>query len=241
MICEQDSISNDVFPLTMNLFDRYCSSLTHNESSVIKSIELIALSCYQIAKKIRYTLISSKQNHKISLILNDYTDDEIFDAEQTICDKLGWDLASIIPHDYVDPILEKLPFTEMQRMKLKQHVEILLCLCTCEYECSMILPSLIACGCITSAVHGLYSQLDLIHDDHLLSRIIKSTKNDIDNSQMIVEQIVQIRLQDLHIPPTPTVETHGDKSPSSRRCLVSIENNQNSPKTPKRTSFCIVR
>ncbi|CAF1061451.1 unnamed protein product [Didymodactylos carnosus] len=77
-ICEQDSISNDVFPLTMNLFDRYCSSLTQNESSLIKSVELIAISCYQIAKKLRYTPINFKENHKISLILNDYTDDEIF-------------------------------------------------------------------------------------------------------------------------------------------------------------------
>ncbi|CAF1222608.1 unnamed protein product [Didymodactylos carnosus] len=130
-ICEQESISNDVFPLTMNLFDRYCSLFTQYDSYLIKSVELIALSCYQIAKKIRHTLTNSIQNYKICLILNDYTDDEIFDAEQTICDKLDWDLASIIPHDYIDLILKKLPFNEIQRIKIKQHVEILLCLCIC--------------------------------------------------------------------------------------------------------------
>ncbi|CAF1118980.1 unnamed protein product, partial [Didymodactylos carnosus] len=162
------------------------------------------------------------------------------DAEQTICVKLGWDLTSIIPYDYVNLILEKLPFTETQQLKLKQHIEILLCLCTFEYECSTILPSLIACGCIKSASKGLYSNTDLIHDDYLLPKMNKSIKNDIDNSQMIVEKIVQIRLQELHIAPMPTVKSV-ILSPSSRRCLVSIENNQNSPKTSKRRSFCIVR
>ncbi|CAF1140677.1 unnamed protein product [Didymodactylos carnosus] len=77
-ICEQDSISNDVFPLTMDLSDRYCSSLTQNESSLIKSVGLIAISCYHMAKKLRYNPINFKENHKISLILNDYTDDDIF-------------------------------------------------------------------------------------------------------------------------------------------------------------------
>lgn len=63
----------------MNIFDRFISK----HSSIIKTdryYQLIALSCYNIAKKLRTNVLINNENEKFSFILanENYSDEEIF-------------------------------------------------------------------------------------------------------------------------------------------------------------------
>jgi len=63
----------------MNIFDRFI----HKTSSIIindRYIQLIALSCYNLAKKLRTNVLINNENEKISLIFSyeNYNDEEIF-------------------------------------------------------------------------------------------------------------------------------------------------------------------
>ncbi len=63
----------------MNIFDRF---ICQTSSSLItdRSIQLIALSCYNLAKKLRTNILINNENERLSLILSNenYSDEEIF-------------------------------------------------------------------------------------------------------------------------------------------------------------------
>jgi hypothetical protein len=63
----------------MNIFDRFI----YKTSSIITNdryIQLIALSCYNLAKKLRTNVLINNENEKISFIFSyeNYSDEEIF-------------------------------------------------------------------------------------------------------------------------------------------------------------------
>jgi len=71
-------MSDDIFALTMNIFDRFI--LKYSLLITDRYCQLIALSCYNLAKKLRTNILINNENEQTSLIfLNEnYTDEEIF-------------------------------------------------------------------------------------------------------------------------------------------------------------------
>lgn len=124
-------MSDDVFALTMNIFDRFI-----NKYSLIitdRYCQLIALSCYNLAKKLRTNILINNENEQTSLIfLNEnYHSQEIFDTELFITEILNWDLSSIIPHDYIHLILKYILPNENDLGKIRLHVHNLLSISIC--------------------------------------------------------------------------------------------------------------
>lgn len=72
-------MSDDIFALTMNIFDKFISK-THSFSINDRHCQLIALSCYNLAKKLRTNILINNENEQTSWIfLNEnYSDEEIF-------------------------------------------------------------------------------------------------------------------------------------------------------------------
>jgi hypothetical protein len=61
----------------MYIFDRF---IYKNSLIIIndRSIQLIALSCYHLAKKLRTNILINNENEQLSLIFENYSDEEIF-------------------------------------------------------------------------------------------------------------------------------------------------------------------
>ena len=81
-LIDDERSSDDIFALTMNLFDRFIRH-TDDASKMFqddRSCQLMALSCYTIAKKLRATASINNENEQIVLIYHQegYHDDEIF-------------------------------------------------------------------------------------------------------------------------------------------------------------------
>lgn len=206
---DDEKISDDVFALTMNIFDRFISKtslLIDNRSN-----SLLALSCYNLAKKLRTNVLINNENEVTSLILanENFTDDDIFNTEQIIAETLDWDLSSVVPHDYIRLILQYIFPRDFDLTKIVSHIHILLSIAICEINTLTILPSLLCCACIRAALKGIhYSNIQQIDD--LIIKRISCNKSELIQTQCLIEQFLQTCLKNLT--PKPT-----------RRCLAPIE------------------
>lgn len=135
----------------MNLFDRFISK--SSEILLDRQCQLVALCCFNLAKKLRTNSFLHNENEQTSFILfhENYTDEEIFvrhlsiieypmnfcfflifqGTEQWIAETLDWDLATIVPHDYLPFLLQCLLPTDVDLARIRLHVHILLSLAIC--------------------------------------------------------------------------------------------------------------
>lgn len=134
----------------MNLFDRFISK--SSEIHLDRQCQLIALCCFNLAKKLRTNTFLNNENEQTSFILfqENYTHEEIFvrhsliiismiklsffflqGTEQWIAETLDWDLATVVPHDYLPFLLQCLLPTNVDLARIRLHVHILLSLAIC--------------------------------------------------------------------------------------------------------------
>ena len=138
-----------------------------------------------------------------------------------ICSVLDWDLAAVVPHDYIQHFL---PFEN--QVQIRSHVHILLSIAICgksiilsqekihsyfslELNTLTILPSLLTCACIKAAMTGL-SLKNFHHIDEFIFQTIDCKKIELLQIQCMIEDFLQSCLQTL-------------KQTPQRRCLVPIE------------------
>ncbi|CAF1585249.1 unnamed protein product [Adineta ricciae] len=218
-LCEDEKMSDDVFALTMNIFDRFVAnySLTNDNHYC----ELIALSCYNLAKKLRANILINKENEITSLIFQEknYQEREIFDAEQLIIETLDWDLSTVVSYDYIPFLLSNLLLPENDLIKLNLHVRTLLSLAICVINTLTILPSVLCCACIREAIKGL-SIFQLHSVDELILQNVHCNKADLFHTQCLIEQIFQSCLQAIR--PSPP-----------RRCLAPIDTSNKPNASPR--------
>ncbi|CAF3293491.1 unnamed protein product [Rotaria socialis] len=208
-LTDDEHVFDDIFALTMNIFDRFISK-TSSAISNDRYYQLIALSCYNIAKKLRSNVSINNENEKTSLIFSteNYSDEEIFNAEQIISNTLDWDLAYFVPHDYIQLLLKYfLPLEN--RAQICLHVHILLSIAICELNTLAILPSLLACACLKAAIKGLSLQNNY-QIDELILKTMNCNLIELNHTQYTIEQLFQSCLQ--NIKPSPR-----------RRCLAPID------------------
>ena len=98
-VCEEEQCTNDVFSLSVNLFDRLMCVL--NKRVEKYHLQLFGIVCLFIASKLK------ANTNLTSLKLIDYTDnsvtlEELLEWELIILDKLKWDIAAICPNDYLE-------------------------------------------------------------------------------------------------------------------------------------------
>ncbi|XP_074593814.1 G1/S-specific cyclin-D2-like [Brevipalpus obovatus] len=152
-VCEEERCESDVFPLSMNIMDRFLSLVKIFPSQ----LQLLGSVCIFLASKLR----QSKSIHADSLIrYSDYsfTKDQVEGWELLVLTHLGWDLASVTPNDFLNLLLGRLPTCSKSKTKLKtikRHAQIFITICATDFRFSMLPPSLIAAACIAAAMLGL--------------------------------------------------------------------------------------
>ncbi|CAF1149515.1 unnamed protein product [Rotaria sordida] len=216
---DDEKMSDDIFALTMYIFDRFI--LKYSLSINDHDWQLIALSCYNLAKKLRTNILINNENEQTSWIFSNenYSDEEIFNTEQLIVETLDWDLSIIVPHDYIPLIFQSFLLNETDQAKIRLHVQILLSIGICELNTLTILPSILCCACIKAAIKGLCI-INIHQIDELLLKIIHCNKSDLINTQRIIEHLFQYCVQEIF--PSPR-----------RRCLVPIDTNNKTNPSPR--------
>ncbi|XP_065191442.1 G1/S-specific cyclin-D3-like [Sycon ciliatum] len=144
-VCEQHSVSLHILPMAVNYLDRVlsCSRVQQDE------LELMAMACLFIAAKLNNA--DSMAVEKLSQHFF-FTSRQLLDMELLVLSKLKWDVYCITPFDYVDLLLPRLTMGAHDQKRFYALVQSLIEVCCLEYHFVVYPPSLIASGCMVSAL-----------------------------------------------------------------------------------------
>ncbi|XP_076015080.1 G1/S-specific cyclin-D2-like [Genypterus blacodes] len=188
-VCEEEKSSEDVFPLAINYLDRFLAVMPTRKSY----LQLLGAVCMFLASKLKDSRPLSAER------LCMYTDHsiatrELLEWELVVLGKLKWNMASVIPNDFIEHILRRLPLPKDKLTMIHKHTQTFITLCATDDCLAMNPPSMIATGSVGAAVCGL--QLD--HTDQMLSRdnltdlLAKITNTEVDCLRACQEQIERV-------------------------------------------------
>jgi hypothetical protein len=188
-VCEEQTCTDEVFANAMNIFDRLMFSM--NNTIEVQHLQLIGSVCLFISSKLAQTQI-----HKLTASkLVDYTDNSIsleslLEWELFIMDKLKWDVASIVPNEFVDCFLNSIEQLT-QHSLLKKHCHAFTAMCATDFKFSSYSASLIAAASVLTACEGLNecpNQI-IINIQQLASDLCNLAQCDYECLMLIKEQI----------------------------------------------------
>jgi cyclin D2 len=173
-VCEEQRLTDDLFALSVNLFDRLMHELiVRTQFNVeIGHLQLFGITCLFIAAKLK-----AKAHIMTSQKLVEYTDnsvrlEELLEWELLVLDKLRWDIAAIVPNDYADILIGKFKYLmgdadEEQVALVKKHYDAFTALCSLDFKFAFYPASMVAGASLLTAIDGLI-KTKLIHqqDSH---------------------------------------------------------------------------
>ncbi|KAI2796375.1 hypothetical protein RDWZM_006975 [Blomia tropicalis] len=224
-VCEEERCERDVFPLAMNILDRFLALVKIRKSQ----LQLLGAVCLLLSSKLRQTSPISPKT------LIQYTDfsityEELTGWEILVLSRLKWDVAAIVPNDFIGPLLRRLgkscTLINEHESRIKKHALNMIDLCSADFNFSMIPSSMIAAASIITTIDGLLS-LPIASADSNSFRILKSLSTKILHHLHEITGIDKELLRECQLQIEQKI---GDLKPSSMVESITNVNNVNNVK-----------
>lgn len=188
-VCEEEKSNEDVFPLAINYLDRILAVMPAKKSY----LQLLGAVCMFLASKIKDVRPLSAE--KLCMYTdNSITPQELLNWELVVLGRLKWNMASVIPNDFIEHIIQRLTLPKDKVAMVRKHTQTFIALCATDELLAMNPPSMIASGSMGAAVCGL--QLDFndsrLSRDNLTNSLAKITNTEVDCLRACQEQIERV-------------------------------------------------
>lgn len=151
-VCEELRCQSDVFSLAMSYLDRFLSVCRIRRSA----FQIVGSTCLLIASKVRETCPISPDK-LVFYAANSFKLDDLWVWELLILSKLKWEVSTVTPHDFIRPLLRRIPVEEsdVDCTVLFRHAHTFMALCAREFQFSNFTPSIIASASLAASLQGL--------------------------------------------------------------------------------------
>ncbi|KAJ8412201.1 hypothetical protein AAFF_G00144680 [Aldrovandia affinis] len=140
---------------------------------------------------------------------NSITVSELLQWELMIVSRLDWDLASVLPSDFLEPILLRLPIVPDSLQVLRKHTHSYIALAAIEFL--LFLPSIIVSACVMAAIQRLNILHTPLSRRALMEQLADFLAADVGSLQSCLDQLeVILELSFPSCPPeTPEANVQG--------------------------------
>ncbi|XP_075054238.1 G1/S-specific cyclin-D3 [Mixophyes fleayi] len=182
-VCDHEHCEEGVFPLAMS-YIRKCLSLFPVEKTLLQQL---GTACVLLASKMRdvvpLTVDMLAYYTAFSVSCHQILEGEIFAIDQ-----LRWNLQIIIPHDFLDHILERLSLSYERRALLRECSQIFVTRCSLDCNFSIFAPSMIAAACVANTMFSL----GMLHHPAeemimYLAAMIQANSAELQNCRLVIE------------------------------------------------------
>ncbi|XP_055682743.1 G1/S-specific cyclin-D2-like [Lutzomyia longipalpis] len=150
-LCDEQHCEEQVFPLAINFLDRFLCVCNISR----QQLQLLGATCLLLASKVRQCLplpvdlLCAYTDHTV-------TPDQIRNWELLVLASLQWNLSAITGFDYIDHILQRVPWGS-ENPHIRTHAHTLVSVCLTELVFMRTPPSVLAAACICAATRGINS------------------------------------------------------------------------------------
>jgi len=195
-VCEEQRCEEDVFPLSVNLLDRFLSVVEIRKAQ----LQLLGSVCMFLSSKLKETVPLTAEKLVIYTD-NSVTLDELLNWEILVLNKLRWDIAAVVPNDFIEYLFSRMVIPECIDLDyVRKHTHTYIALCCIDFLFSNLnAPSMIAAAAICASFQGLRLQLGSLcpTEYSLVQMICEATGCDEDclvQCQKRMEEVLQLSL-----------------------------------------------
>jgi len=154
-VTDEQRCEDDVFPLAVNIFDRFLSVANIQKTQ----LQLLGSACMLLASKLKET-IPLPAEKLVVYTDNSITLEELLSWETLVLNKLRWDIAAIVPNDFLEYLFARMRLPQCIELDfIRKHSNSYIALCYIDFFFSVLNPpSMIAASAICTAISDLRPQ-----------------------------------------------------------------------------------
>ena len=155
-VTDEQRCEDDVFPLAVNIFDRFLSVANIQKTH----LQLLGSACMLLSSKLKETIPLSAEK-LVVYTDNSITLEELLSWETLVLNKLRWDIAAIVPNDFLEYLFARMRLPQCIELEfIRKHSNSYIALCYIDFFfCVLNPPSMIAASAICTAISDLRPQL----------------------------------------------------------------------------------